>query len=248
VFYPPELDELGSAVGDTPLALGQVTLDATCSDWTTTSSSAGLIAMGDPTGGFQGWEFAFFDSCAASFRLYCLEKDFQNPVRIVPVAGRTAFASGSPWSPSGGIAAADAVCQNDAQNNGLPGTYRAFLATSTASAISRFDVSGAPWVRVDGIPIANVASDLGRRNGRFVAALQVTASGSILGNNDGWTGSADPSARGTLGTTCNDWQSSASTANGTSGTMQYSSFSKALGSGPQASCATTYTHLYCLQL
>jgi len=248
VLYPPELDESGSAVGATPSALGEVTLpDSTCSDWTSTTST-GLIAMGDPTGGYQGWQFDFFGTCTASFRLYCFQKDFHNPVRVVPVAGRTAFVSETAWLPSGCIAAADAVCQDDAQNSGLPGTYRAFLATSTASASSRFDTSGAPWVRVDGIPITSLASDLGRSNGRFAASLQVTASGSIRGNDTAWTGSGDPSARGTLATTCNDWESSASSDNGTSGTVQYSVFSKALGSGPATTCAGSGIYLYCLQL
>jgi hypothetical protein len=125
-----------------------------------------------------------------------------------------------------GIAAADAVCQDDAQSKGLPGTYRAFLATSAASAISRFDTSAAPWVRVDGIPIVHAASDLGRSKGRFVAPLQVTAAGGNLLNHAAWTGSGDPGAPGNLGSTCNDWRSAANSSSGTAGTVQFSAFSQ----------------------
>lgn len=247
VFYPPELDESGSRVGATPPALGEViNADTSCAGWT--STSAGLLPLGDPTGGFGGWEMARYGSCSDTFRLYCLQKDFRNPVLVTPATGRSAFVSDAFWVPGGGIAAADAVCQGDAQTNGLAGTYRAFLATSTASALSRFDTSGAPWVRVDGIPIVEAATDLANARGRFVAAFQITASSNFLGNDIAWTGSADPAAPGTLGITCNDWRSNANSASGTAGSLQFSSFSQALGSGPESACDTPYSHLYCLQL
>jgi cysteine-rich repeat protein len=249
VFYPPELDESGSRVPATPLALGQVnSADTTCAGWTSTGASAGLVQLGDPTGGFGGWELAVYGTCSDTFRLYCLQKDFQNPVRVTPATGRTAFVSDAFWIPGGGIAAADAVCQNDAQSNGLAGTYRALLATSTASALSRFDTSGAPWIRVDGVPIVEAATDLSSAGGRFVAAFQITASNNFLGNDIAWTGSTNPAVPGTRGSTCDDWQSNANSASGTAGSLQFSSFSKAFGSDPASACDTTYSHLYCLQL
>ena len=66
--------------------------------------------------------------------------------------------------PPSGIAAADALCTSEATAAGLPGTYRAFLATKQASAMSRFDLGGAPWVRVDGVVLATTASDFGAGN------------------------------------------------------------------------------------
>jgi hypothetical protein len=57
----------------------------------------------------------------------------------------------------GGLAGADAECAARAQAGGLPGTYRAWLSSSAATAKSRVGSGG--WVRVDGRPFArNIAS------------------------------------------------------------------------------------------
>src|ERR1700734_4365982 len=60
----------------------------------------------------------------------------------------------------GGTAGADTACRNLAHASGLPGTYVAWLGTSTASAVSRLG-SARGWVRPDGKPFADRASDLG---------------------------------------------------------------------------------------
>ena len=38
----------------------------------------------------------------------------------------------------GGLTAADSICQTEADDAGLPGTYKAWLSDSTASPSSRF--------------------------------------------------------------------------------------------------------------
>lgn len=58
-----------------------------------------------------------------------------------------------------GLAGADAQCMNRATVAGLPGTYRAWLSSSTVAANSRVGNGG--WVRVDGRPFARNIAKLG---------------------------------------------------------------------------------------
>jgi hypothetical protein len=53
-------------------------------------------------------------------------------------------------------AAADAICAAQAAGAGMPGTFRAFVATSAASAVDYFAAYGmdGPWYRSDGLAIA----------------------------------------------------------------------------------------------
>jgi hypothetical protein len=54
----------------------------------------------------------------------------------------------------GGLAGADAICAQSAQAAGLPGTYRAWLSTTTIDAVTRFAGSRG-WIRPDGRPFAD---------------------------------------------------------------------------------------------
>jgi hypothetical protein len=113
-------------------------------------------------------------------------------------------------SSGGGIAAADTLCANEAAANIRPGTYKALLSTSSASAASRFTLAPL-YVRPDGIPIASggtlgagSALDSGiwqRADGSYVASQGDLA----------FTGARTPANFGTLTSTCNDWTSGTST-------------------------------------
>jgi cysteine-rich repeat protein len=245
-FYPPELNEAGTAVGKSPLvAAGSASNTGYCSDWKS-SSNSDAFGAGDPTGGWGAWQgLAVGLSCGGTFRIYCLGKDFSSPLTFTKATGRLAFASSSSFYPGGGLAAADAQCQADAAAAALPGTYRAMLATSTASLASRFSTTGAPWVRLDGIPLVAAAADMFAANGRLVAALDLTASGSFLLNYGGWSGSTSPQAAGTLATTCSDWTTTS--GNGIGGRTQYTDFAGMQSFDNPLACTNIYTHLYCLQ-
>src|SRR5947207_2017750 len=59
----------------------------------------------------------------------------------------------------GSASAADQACGDQAIAAGLPGTYVAWISTSTSNAIDR--LAGARgWVRVDGVPFADQLSEL----------------------------------------------------------------------------------------
>ncbi len=184
-------------------------------------------------------------SCNATFRIYCLGKDFSSPLTFTKASGRIAFASTASFLPGGGLAAADAQCQADAAAAALPGTYRAMLATSTASMASRFSTAGTPWVRLDGIPLVATASDMFTTGGSLLAALDLTSAGTFLLNYGGWSGSANPQNAGTLATTCNDWTTTSGNAIG--GRVQFTDFASMQAFDNPLACTDQYTHLYCLQ-
>jgi cysteine-rich repeat protein len=248
-FYPPSLNEHGALVTeDWPPALGGYTYGASdneCDDWTTESRDVYFL-LGDPTAGTGAWNGGWSGTgCSSPFRLYCLQRDYSNVLTFEPTEGRLAFVSNMPWFPTGGLAAADARCNQDALDAGLSGTFKALLSTSTASAASRFSPAGATWVRRDGIPIVAQAADLFDADGLLLAPLQITAYGSYLGNYGGWSGGADPNQAGS--STCSNWTSALPGALGTSGRVFLGKVTGMLGHDVDLPCNSMYNHLYCLE-
>lgn len=78
-----------------------------------------------------------------------------------PLAANIVFVTSQAVIPGqlGGIAGADAACDQDARMAGLPGTYVAWLSTSTTSAASRLGTARG-WVRTDGLPFADQVADI----------------------------------------------------------------------------------------
>ena len=77
----------------------------------------------------------------------------------------------------GSLQAADAVCQSEANDAGVPGTYVACLSTSTTNAIDRIAGSRG-WVRLDGVPFVDTPADLATR--RLLAPPRVDVNGTEL--------------------------------------------------------------------
>ncbi|HTR52277.1 MAG TPA: hypothetical protein VMJ10_16295 [Kofleriaceae bacterium] len=174
--YPLRLDESGHDVGDQSAYAATATysdgtaLD-TCSNLTSTS---GKVNAGLPWVTGLQWTSSTQLSCGASLRMYCFGVDLDVPLEIVPAVGRRAFVSTTQFTPTSGLASADVACTADATNAGLAGTFRALLP-DTGSAASRFDATGTPWIRVDGIALADTAADFFA--GTVLAPLDVTAAG-----------------------------------------------------------------------
>jgi hypothetical protein len=77
-----------------------------------------------------------------------------------PVSPNVMFVTSATYVPQfGSLAAADEVCNGAAQAAGLPGTYRAWLSTTSTDAISRLQ-GARGWVRVDGAPFADTPEDI----------------------------------------------------------------------------------------
>jgi hypothetical protein len=168
LFYPVVLDEHGTEyTGEVRTGSDQsgntYAWDggATCTDWT---STAGSVTTGYAVAGSMRFEDAVgIGTCDTALPFYCLEVNKAAPVAPAPPANRRlAFLTTSVWPPGAGLASADTLCAAEAQDAGLPGSFRALLATFAASAAGRFDAGGPPWSRVDGVLVVAAAPHLPR--------------------------------------------------------------------------------------
>lgn len=218
LLYPLVIDENGADVGlqgvftNTTLEGASAGPDD-CAGFTSAAADLPLTVGGYSTGTSLMFENAAGYDCDFAGRLYCLGVDRPGVVTVPEVAGaRTVFQR--LWTPGGGLRDADAACQADADAAGLGGTFRALLATDGASALSRFDLKGAPWVRVDGPAILPAAVDWSTAT-QFDTGPNVSADGLVhYGNYVAWGGAATLTSAGTAASTCDDWTNPSGTAMG----------------------------------
>ncbi len=211
VFYPIVHDARGTVQATRTVMTGtgeDGKARNDCQGWTATTDAQPVFS-GNSTDGSDGWSSRYIPGCASALHLYCFGIGNTAPVAITPQAGRRAFVS-QPWTPGGGLAAADARCQQDATAGGLTGTYRAMLATSTASAVSRLAMTGTPWVRLDGIPIVAAPGDLATK--QLLAPLSLKADGQTYYGQKVWSGATQPTL--TSSSTCVNWTVSAAASGG----------------------------------
>ncbi|MCC6847898.1 MAG: hypothetical protein IT294_05305 [Deltaproteobacteria bacterium] len=216
----------------------------TCGDWTSMDGSADGN-VGRATGGPVAWTARSNAGCDTARRLYCFQIDHTSNLAPPPTSGKVAFVSTKAFLPGPGVdvADADALCADNAAGAGLVGTFKALLATSTASAASR--VTLAPlYVRPDGTPIAigaTVAAGSPLESGIWQRAdgTYVPSAGDLA-----YTGAPLPSATGTLASTCDDWSAQTSTT----ATLGASAFADSTwwAHATTGSCATTLA-VYCLE-
>ncbi len=101
----------------------------------------------------------------------------------------------------GGLAGADAICRARAQAASLPGTFVAWLSTSTVNARDRLG-SARGWLRTDGLPIADTVADLAAD--RLLYPIALDEFGTNGGANyEPETGSTNGTV--TSGETCGDY-------------------------------------------
>jgi hypothetical protein len=242
MWYPPSLNEL--AARDTSQFYEGTNPSSTCGDWTlTTGSSNGGESAADEGSRFFGLEGV---PCSGA-PVMCFGTDFATAVSVTAVAGRHAFISSSYFTPSGGLAGADAMCQSLASSAGLanPTHFLALLSTTKASGASRFNLNGANWVRPDGVQIAASTTDF--MAGNFIAPVSVEETGVVSGP-DAWTGATMgvTHVSGSVNESCDDWTSAASTANGSFTDPHYGSSNAFAVFGPMA-CNSGFGELFCLE-
>ena len=211
VFYPLRIDEQGSDIAGTNFPIlvatgtaktGATAAGQTCNDWTQTG---GTYAAGEATATAVFWTASTPTNCTVEAHLYCFGVDSATPLSLSAEMGRIAFVSQDAFALSSGRPLADAFCQQQAAKFGLatPESFLALLPLSSESAASRLNMSGATWVRTDGVPWMAAASDLVA--GKILTALNVDSQGLYGSAISVWAGSADPNALGTQD--CNDWTS-----------------------------------------
>ena len=110
----------------------------------------------------------------------------------------------------GGLAGADAICQERADDAGLPGTYKAWLSSSTTSVRDRFnrDYDHTAFVRTDGVRVANDWADL--TDGTLLAAITRDEFNNTGGANYVWS-NTNRGGNGRGAYDCNGWTSDSST-------------------------------------
>ena len=143
--------------------------------------------------------------------------------------------------PTTGLAAADAICQSLAKTANLDnyGTFKAWLSDRTSDAKDRIKSPYGPWVRLDGILVANSPADL--INGALLAPINETETTVYLAGEASWTATANGSK---VASTCNSWASDDSGDSGGYGAIDLAS---AMWSTWYSGHCDTLLHLYCLE-
>jgi CUB/sushi domain-containing protein len=254
VFYPPDMDESGQIVGikvvitgtgieGTKLSGSNYT---TCADWTSNLNDAKLFGIGNSAASSFGFTSYSVVDCTWSGRLYCFGTDrtaFVAPDPTTP--GRRAFTTEAQWSPGVGIESADALCQKEASDAGLTGTFRALLSPTGASAASRFTGSE-PWYRMDGLPLAASATAF-FTNMQIDVAPNLSAKGQYLWSGFHWAGGQNLSANGTNDRNCSDWKSTLASDLSYVGYNDNSLVGLFFGANTSPSPCNGANHLVCLQ-
>ncbi|MEZ4398852.1 MAG: hypothetical protein R3B06_02445 [Kofleriaceae bacterium] len=254
IFYPITLDETGaarpfnSAWTATNSDGTWISVDNACSNWTSTANVG--VTAGSTLGASGSWTAYSGNPCTSPLRLYCFGIDRAASVTVTPVAGRRIFMSQAAWSSGGGVASADALCASEAAAAGLTGTFKALLATTTASAASRFSTTGTPWVRTDGIALTSTAAAMfASSTSSYAVAPNLTAGGVALDTNPRrylWSGAADMNALGTAASTCSNWTSTSATIMPTTAELSLATPSSLFGGIGYQTCAVA-NRLMCLQ-
>jgi hypothetical protein len=142
-----------------------------------------------------------------------------------------------------GVAGGDAICNREAGEAGLPGTFRAWLSTSTLAAKDHVAARG-PWFLVDGTESFSGASPVD--GPRWFP--NVTAQGKVLFNFDeAWTGTASNGLRSPDGSGCKDWASDAAADLGGVGSISSSSEWTAKVIAPTTKACNLSAHIYCFE-
>ena len=213
VWYPLLVDETGTANAQPRFVLtatnpvGTLHGPSTCDDWDYYNPLAPpeFVAVGrsDHNAGF--WTSGGAGNCQGSYALYCFGIDHAHAVTLdVPDDARYAFVSSGGLPPQSGLEGADDLCDADAADAGLPGTYLALLAPDGASAMSRFSTDDGPWVLPSGVSLAETAADFA--DDTRLSPISQTADATPLELVFTiWSGASTTATAGTMDNSCEEW-------------------------------------------
>jgi len=219
LFNPLDVDEhgivisLSDAVWTGTGADGH--LGADCNDWTSSSATIGYSGRDLPD--FTAAMESNYTCGTSQAHLYCFETGRVVPVAPVPRSGgRLAFLGRPRSTADASVGALDQLCIQDAQNNGLAGTFAAAVASDATSLSSRFTLDGRPWVRVDGTVVATTGGRL--FDGTALASFVNQTADGAYDNSGGafFSGATDPYTPGN-NTDCSNWGDTGTGENGDAG-------------------------------
>lgn len=250
VLHPAGIDENGAAIGDEPIVTGTRGDSApgeTCNDWRAAAFETHYSFVYGDYGTVAWRTYQGSLDCSTQAHLFCVQIDHDVDVVQIGTPGRRAFVSSGSFDAASGLAGADELCASEATTNDLPGSFRALLSTSTASAASRFDLTGAPWVRMDGVAWTERAADLA--DGRVFVPLELGADGFLVDESipTVHTGAERPGLAATLAS-CVDYTTSSASEFGVRGDPFRSSraFLSPFGMRPFRACDLP-GRVYCLE-
>ena len=187
-----------------------------CSDWSDSTSTVLNVFLGTNHGVGGGWTAGnMTQNCSSPNNLLCLELGTNNTSPDPQAAGKTVFTTSvngsgnlGSWPEAGGntgLAAGDAICRSLAATAGLSnaGSFRAWLSDSGSNAVGRLNSDG-PWVRVDGMMVAESKSAL--VNSWLLTAINVDENGDYDEGDPNWTGTLSTGNKSIYH--CSDWTSS----------------------------------------
>lgn len=258
LFHPINRDEFGrplpftgymQSVATGTGANGAHSPGYDCAGWSASSGATLSIGGADSTTG--DWSGGGAVSCTLPARLYCLEPGSGNAAAAVPreFGKREAFVTdgGGPgnfaWPEAQGltgIAAADRICRTRAAAAGLhrPDSFKALLADGATPAFARFSQTDLPWVRRDGVRIADSLAAL--QAGATYTPINVSETGAYMASIGVWTGiAADGNAALEQ---CTGWTDATAQGRATTANIAGPLWLRAAGT---YACTTRYA-LYCL--
>jgi hypothetical protein len=218
MFHPISVNEAGTGVGARAAVTGTEAggrwSQDSCGDWNDPMAQ-GTLGSTVVVGSLFTRGALFTCDGVLEGSLLCFGTD--RAVRVEPrrSTGRLAFVSRGLFSSGGGVAAADALCQSEAAAAGLGGSFLAEMALADTLPEARFDLNGPPWVRPDGVLVADTAAAY--FHDEFIRSPPtVTVQGEYRPEIYAWYGQ-DRLGQTTADSTCANWASTT----GTSGVLAF---------------------------
>ena len=159
-----------------------------------------------------------------------------------PAVRRVFVTSGHFSANFGGVAGADATCQDVADDAGLGGTFAAWISDGTSNAADRLTHFDGPYQRLDGTTIADDWDDL--VDGSLFAAIGITETGAAV-NAGATTVATATTASGALqpfNGSCSNWSNNAAGSGGVGNEENTVTWSDSGAAG----CGTLFS-LYCFE-
>jgi hypothetical protein len=122
----------------------------------------------------------------------------------------------------GGLSGGNDLCQGEAEDAGLSGTFAVWLSTSTSSPATSFYHSPNPYTLVNGTVVASNWTDL--TDGSLQSPINRTAAGDVIPPGGVWTSTGTDGLLYPGPGTCNDWVSDSGGDGGRVGSVSGADF------------------------
>jgi len=261
VYTPVRYDEFGNPVSETVPSYFtgtrfngelQPSDPSPCANWTSNGTST--VSAGNIDGASGFWTTLGARQCSSSSdHLLCFQTGAGGSLPSFTSSGKKVFVTSvtgngdlGSWPDAGGntgLAAGDAICQARASAAGLANAahFKAWLSDSTTNAIARLTSNG-PWVRPDGVKVADNKTDL--IDGVLFTAITQDETGNYLSFRGVWTGT-DQSGMKDPNNFCNDWTDGTNGFNGRNGIESFTTSGWTLWN--ISSCDFSFLNLYCFE-